>query len=257
MSPFSRKLKSLSQRYNVWEVWTDFIAMFAIAISNCCDKAHREKREDMYLKIIAKYNKEERELFPDLAAEIITSLETNPEQDFLGKAYMELELNNHWIGQFFTPYSVCQCLAEITAGGSAKQISENGYVTLNDCACGAGATLIAGVHSIRRILEKNPKPLCWQNHILVTAQDIDFTTGLMCYIQLSLLGCAAYVKIGDTISNPMSSSDDPSQYWFTPMYFSDVWQTRFVLRHLDRVLRLEEPSSQLSLLFPDSEKIPS
>ena len=29
--------------------------------------------------------------------------------------------------------------------------------------------------------------------MLVTAQDIDYTVALMCYIQLSLLGVAAYI----------------------------------------------------------------
>ncbi len=39
---------------------------------------------------------------------VVEALERNPEQDFLGELYMELELGNHWKGQFFTPYCVCK-----------------------------------------------------------------------------------------------------------------------------------------------------
>lgn len=232
-STFAKKLLGLSQRYHTWEVWSDFIVMFAAALSNSVDRSHREEREAMYAKIISKYNEAERMVFPELVAEVVNALTDDPEQDFLGRAYMELELGNHWIGQFFTPYSVCELMAEISTGTVVEQINQSGYVTLNDCACGAGATLIAGVHAIRHTLEKAQSPLCWQNHVLVTAQDLDFTTGLMCYIQLSLIGCAGYIKIGNTLTDPMCGGDDLSKYWFTPMYFSDVWHYRRICHKMD------------------------
>ena len=235
-SAFAKKLLNLSPRYHTWEVWSDFIVMFAVALSNVFDKSHFEEREAMYMKIIEKYNEKERIVFPELIAEVLQALEKEPEQDFLGSVYMELELGNHWIGQFFTPYSVCELMAEIYTGTVIEQINQSGYVTLNDCACGAGATLIAGVHAIKHRLEKAKSPLCWQNHVLVTAQDIDFTTGMMCYIQLSLIGCAGYIKIGDTITDPMCDSDDLSKYWFTPMYFSDVWQYRRIYHKIDLLI---------------------
>jgi hypothetical protein len=65
-----------------------------------------------------------------------------------------------------------------------------------------------------------------QNHLLVVAQDIDETVALMCYIQLSLLGVAGYVKVGNSLTEPMTDNDDKENYWFTPMYFSNVWVLR-------------------------------
>lgn len=90
--------------------------------------------------------------------------------------------------------------------------------------CGAGATLIAGIHAARKQLEK--ANLNHQNHLLVVAQDIDETVALMCYIQLSLLGVAGYVKVGNSLTEPMTDNDDKENYWFTPMYFSNVWVLR-------------------------------
>ena len=58
-STFAKKLLNLSQRYHTWEVWSDFIVMFAIAISNSVDKTQFEEREAMYMKIIEKYNEKD------------------------------------------------------------------------------------------------------------------------------------------------------------------------------------------------------
>ena len=198
--------------------------MYACAISNAVDKSHLNEREAMYLKRIQKYSKKEQELFPQLAAEVVLALEKKPEQDFLGKIFMELNLSNDSGGQFFTPYNVCQMMAEMTVGDVVAHVEKHGYITINDPACGAGATLIAAVHAAAKPLSE--AGFNWQNHVLVTAQDIDYTVALMCYIQLSLLGTAAYIKIGNTFTEPMGSADTLENYWFTPMYFSGVWSAR-------------------------------
>lgn len=222
--PFIKLYRELTYRWTPWEVWQDFITMYACAISNAVDKSHFNEREAMYLKRIQKYSKKEQELFPQLAAEVVLALEKNPEQDFLGKIFMELNLSNDSGGQFFTPYNVCRMMAEMTVGDVVAHVEKHGYITINDPACGAGATLIAAVHAAAKPLSE--AGFNWQNHVLVTAQDIDYTVALMCYIQLSLLGAAAYIKIGNTFTEPMDSTDTLENYWFTPMYFSGVWSAR-------------------------------
>lgn len=222
--PFIKLYRELTYRWTPWEVWQDFVTMYACAISNAVDKSHFDEREAMYLKRIQKYSKKEQELFPQLAAEVVLALEKNPEQDFLGKIFMELNLSNDSGGQFFTPYNVCRMMAEMTVGDVVAHVEKHGYITINDPACGAGATLIAAVHAAAKPLSE--AGFNWQNHVLVTAQDIDYTVALMCYIQLSLLGAAAYIKIGNTFTEPMDSTDTLENYWFTPMYFSGVWSAR-------------------------------
>lgn len=222
--PFIKLYRELTYRWTPWEVWQDFVTMYACAISNAVDKSHLNEREAMYLKRIQKYSKKEQELFPQLAAEVVLALEKKPEQDFLGKIFMELNLSNDSGGQFFTPYNVCQMMAEMTVGDVVAHVEKHGYITINDPACGASATLIAAVHAAAKPLSE--AGFNWQNHVLVTAQDIDYTVALMCYIQLSLLGTAAYIKIGNTFTEPMGSADTLENYWFTPMYFSGVWSAR-------------------------------
>lgn len=114
-------------------------------------------------------------------------------------------------------------------------IEQYGYISINDPCCGAGATLIAGVYVIRKQLEHCDPPRNYQNHILVVAQDVDEIVGLMCYIQISLLGLAGFIKIGNSITDPMSTDDSSENYWYTPMYFSDIWSTRRMLRQINKL----------------------
>jgi len=79
--------------------------------------------------------------------------------------------------------------------------------------------------------------LNFQNHVLVVGQDIDLTVGLMCYIQLSLLGVAAYIKIDNAITKPIVDNDTLENYWFTPMYFSDVWKTRRLIHRVEQLFK--------------------
>lgn len=233
--PFTKRMLTLTPKHRLWDVWADFITMFACALSNRFDRAHYEEREAMYMRIIKKYDKDEQQVFPMLAADLVEALDENPNQDFLGSAYMELELGNDHAGQVFTPYDVCCAMASISGGRIPLEVMDKGFVSINDCACGAGATLIAACHEAGKQLAIFG--LNWQNHILVTAQDIDFLVGMMCYIQLSLIGAAGYVKIGNSLTDPMTKDDGAKNYWYTPMYFSDVWHWRRVWHSVDRLMQ--------------------
>ena len=235
---FLDSFRKLTYRHRAWDIWRDFVIMFACSLSNPVDKTHYDEREKRYMKIIKKYNKQEQAIFPELAAQTVLALEENQEQDFLGSIFMELNLGNESGGQFFTPYHVCELMAEIALGDNVvQQVNEQGYITICDSCCGAGATLIAGVHAARKRLEK--ENLNYQNHILVVAQDIDEIVAMMCYIQLSLLGVAAYIKVGNTFTEPIAEGDSTENYWFTMMYFSDVWTMRRMVRKMDELLKGE------------------
>lgn len=230
---FLETFRSLTYRWRSWDIWTDFVTMAACTISNAVDKSHFEEREKTYLRIIKKYNKQERELFPKLFAHLVIALEENPEQDFLGDIYTEIGLNSKEHKQYFTPYHVCQLMAEITLGDIVTQVEEKGVVEIHDCCCGAGATLIAASNVAKHHLEK--AELNYQNHILVTGQDIDYIVAMMCYIQLSLLGIAGYFKVGNALTEPMTDNDSLEKYWFTPMYFFPVWHYRRVWHSMDKL----------------------
>ena len=181
-----------------WEVWSDVITMMACSIANAVDRTEKRHkgREKEYAECLKRIGSAEKPA--QLLAVIVNALEENPEQDFLGEMYMGLNLGNHWKGQFFTPYSICKMMSQITCGSIDSQIEQQGYISVCDEACGAGATLIAAAN------KKKKSKYNFQNHVLFVGQDIDRIVGMMCYIQLSLLGCAGYICIGNSLSNPLT-----------------------------------------------------
>ena len=237
---FLKSFQKLTYRHRAWDVWRDYILLHACSISNVLDKENYDQREKRYLKIINQYSKEEQAIFPELAAYTTMALDQNQEQDFLGKMFMRLNLGDRSTGQFFTPYHVCELMAEITMDDVEEEVKRKGYVSVNDPCCGAGATLIAGVHAIRKRLEKCDPPMNYQNHVLVITQDIDEIVALMCYVQLSLLGVAGYIKVGNSIVDPMTVGNKTDKYWFTPMYFSEVWQMRRTIQNFKDLYERKE-----------------
>ncbi len=238
---FVKLFDKLAQRHDRWTVWVDFAYMTAATLSNVVDKVHFKEREKDYLAIARKYNKAELEAVAEMFALLGIGMDENPDQDFLGELFMSLDLGNQYKGQFFTPYSVCRMMAQITGTDDLKaRLERQGWVSVNDCCCGAGALLVAFANECTR------QGVNYQTSVLFVAQDIDLTAGLMCYIQLSLLGCPGYVVIGNTLTEPSLSLDgrglipqDKGNVWYMPFYFRDVWHWRRVWAQMDMLFKSE------------------
>lgn len=227
---FARKFTPLCTSKSSWQVWGDFITMSALAIANGADREGKthDDREREYLSIIKRYPPKDQKVFPELLSALVMALEEDPEQDFLGEMFMALELGNHWKGQFFTPYSICQLMAAMTIQDKEQQIQRQGWAGINDPCCGAGALLIAARNEMVK------RGLGFRQALYV-AQDIDRIAALMCYLQLSLLGCAGYVVVADTLTEPsVSPTGSPlliapakgQEVWLMPAFFDEVWVYR-------------------------------
>ena len=223
----------LSRTRNRSSVWADIIVSIACAIAN----STTEKESKIYIKREKEYNDCILRLGnPDIVAKILAlitiELDKNPEQDFLGELYTEMNLTNSRTGQFFTPYEVCKVMSKINLNVTNNQITNKGWITVNDPACGTGATLIA----FSNILKENN--INYQKSALFVAQDIDRVTALMCYIQLSLLGCAGYIIVGNSLINPPTGNilmpiiQQEQEYWFAPLFFSSEWNYRRIISSL-------------------------
>lgn len=245
---FVKLFDTLTYGQHRWQAWSDMVWIFATVIANSVKTPHWEKREQRYLEIIQKYDKQRQKVFPELLAMLVKIMDeavnTGYYGDFLGELFMTLELGNNAGGQFFTPYSVCMMMAEITYNDRVEnEIKHKGYFSCNDCACGAGATLIA----MAEVMHKHH--VNYQQYCMFIAQDIDYTTALMCYIQLSLLGCAGQVRIGNTLTDPGTGDvlfgDGGENTWYTPMYFSPAWEIRRTAAQLERLfVRMEKKPEQ-------------
>lgn len=234
---FTRDFDTVTGRHNRGQVWRDWIWLCATSIANSLPSAQRAAREQRYQEIMRQYEPENQVTLARLLNQLVEVMDAGVSAgefgDFLGEMFMRLELSSSMNGQFFTPYHLCRLMAQMTVDGPAKEIQQKGWTSLNEPACGAGATLIAMAEAL------HCRGINYQNTVFFTAQDLDSTCALMCYIQLSLLGCAGWVRIGDTLSHPptapMLLGADDGDTWYTPMYYSKEWSPRILTARLTAV----------------------
>ena len=211
-------IESMGYRHSTWQVFSDFVEMSAIAISNTVDWIHKEERETRYLEILKTYEKKEQEMFPQMLAHLVNALEESLElsgpTDILGQIFHELELHNKWKGQFFTPVPVSEAMGMITAGDKAQIIEEKGFLTVGEPCVGSGAMVLG----FAKAMQSNKMNYCTQ--MVVTAQDIDLKCVHMAYLQFALYGIPAVVIHGNTLTVQEWSR------WYTPVYMLDGWVWR-------------------------------
>lgn len=186
------ELRNMSGRYSVYDMFQDWIKMLALSISNSCNPFFYEKREREYLELAHKHTPEEIDVFCKLNNLLIMACNEKFE-DVLGYIYMHLEVSSKALGQFFTPYHVCQLMANI----SVKEINCD-YI-INEPSCGAGGNIIAAAERLKE------RGINYQDEMKVICQDLDWKSVYMCYVQLSLYGIPAVVVQGDTLANPYTS----------------------------------------------------
>jgi len=223
-------IQEIGYRHGTWQVYSDFLELAAIAISNSVDKSQFDEREKRYLETINKYSKDEAIKIAHIFNDLIEALEVEAE-DVLGRVYQELGLGNKWMGQFFTPFQVSVAAGKIMLHDLKDTIRREGYVTVNEPTAGGGSMILGLCKAMF------DEKINYQEQMLVVAQDIDIRAVYMSYIQLSLVGVPAIIVHGNSLLVEERSR------WYTPMYVFGGWKYRLML---NKIMQKEEPK--------DSEK---
>lgn len=207
-------INKIAVKQSLYTVYSDFVELTALTISNTCDFENRDKREKQYLNIIEKY-KEEAILFSHLYSEFVEEMQKGF-NDVLGSLFMELGLGSKHTGQFFTPYHVAQATARVLFDSEQidKQIEERGYISLCEPSCGGGGMVIAFAEAMHKN-GYNP-----QQQLVIECNDLDVKGVYMTYVQLSLYGIPAVVNHADSLT--LSKYDT----FKTPTYILDGWEFR-------------------------------
>lgn len=162
-------LNANARRHDLWRVFSDFVEMAAIAISNSMDIYRRADRETRYMEIVKAYDAEELRRFAEALAALTMALELSEFDDMLGSVFMELGLGNKWHGQFFTPYHLCHMMGMMTLGDKDPRaaIAGKGYVVVNDPCIGGGAMIIGLAHAMK------DSDINFQQCMYAVCQDVD------------------------------------------------------------------------------------
>lgn len=210
----SQKLISLinktARSRHVFNVFSDFVEMSALAISNSCDKRFYDEREAKYMMLINKYEKQDQQNFPAMLAELTMEMERNP-RDILGEIYMAMGFGSKIVGQFFTPMSLSFVCAKITLNEVEETIKKKGFVTVNDCAIGGGAMPLAFALAFKE------KGYNYQTQLHISGTDVDIKGVHMAYLQYSLMGIPAVIHHGNSLSLETYSE------WKTPFHIMFGW----------------------------------
>lgn len=228
MTAIAKLIRRVSDRHDLWSVWSDFVEMAAIAMSNAVDLVQRDAREERYATIVKRYEPAAVSRFAEAFGALVLEFEDGID-DILGRAFMELELGSKWAGQFFTPFSLCRMMAELQLDTMPAVIEANGFATVSDPAVGAGAMPLAVCAALK------DAGINYQRVIHVTAQDIDELAAHMAYIQLALVGVPATVIVGDTLRMECRAR------WYTPAHVLGGWSMRLAAR--DRRATSTEPAA--------------
>lgn len=232
MKEIIKKFKRLQGKHDLWLIYSDFLEMMAIAISNSTErpfnKKRFEEREKEYLKISKKYTKDELMTFAEIYADIVNLQDKNVKKgngfrDILGSLLMQLELGNKWNGQFFTPDSIANLMARINLDKNKikEAIEKDGFVLGVDEAVGGGVTML-GLANTMLDLGYNP-----QQQLFIVCGDLDRKSCFMAYIQLAMAGIGAVVKNQDALeSDVIKDSINPMNVWVTPSFYMNGWKYR-------------------------------
>lgn len=225
---FSKLLDELSNyKYHKKEVFDDFTTIAYLSIASQVYKL-KDTQIKEYNRAKEKYSEDEFNKLVEMSQIAQNALEER-HHDFLGEVFMSSELGNGNRGQYFTPYSLSQLLAQITLTDLDEQLNEKGYITLDEPASGSGGMIIAAAEVVS---QKNHSPL---TSMIVQATDVDYLCFKMAYIQLSLLNIPANVRQGNTLSLEIT------QEIYTPagVYF---------LNNLNKKIVLSKDTQRIDLL---------
>ena len=199
------EIRSLAQSQGLNTVFTTFLEITANSLAAHTDPENAEKREQRYQEMASTMTPELLSSYARMLALLFLTVREYRDDpcDILGGIYHELNLNNEWNGQYFTPDDVCRFMAQITLP-SDELSTKDGPITINEPTCGSGTMVIGAIWAMQR------KEFDYRHNTFFVAQDIDIRCVWMAYIQLSLYGIPAMVIHGNTLT--MEEWD----IWYTP-----------------------------------------
>jgi type I restriction-modification system DNA methylase subunit len=213
LTTLEHAIRQLSYGQHLFTTFRHFVEVSAIAFSNVADPINRAAREEQYLSIVRQYTPEEFQKFPSLLGMLVACLEQES-TDVLGVLYHRLELHNEQAGQFFTPYPVCQAMANMLVHDAKELIEQQEFLRAHEPCVGSGAMIMALAQALRE------EGINYQQCLHVTAVDRDLLAVQMAYVHCTLLHIPAIIVHSDTLRAEVYS------VWRTFAHVMGLWDAK-------------------------------
>lgn len=198
-------------KHMLFDVYRDFCEMAALSLYNAVTFGpDREEREQRYLRVAKRYDRDELTEIAQLLAFVTLGLEVEL-CDFLGEAFGELEQHNSARGQFFTPFDVSYLMAELNIGSRLPELEHRDFIRVQEPTIGSGGMVLAFALAMQRAGHN------YQQQLHVVGADIDCRAVHMAYIQLSLAHIPAVIYLGNTLTMEFTET------WYTPAHILGGW----------------------------------
>lgn len=232
-------------KYRPYSVFSDWVEMTALALSNAVDKAQFEAREARYLDIVKRYEREEVQQLSGLLGYLVDAFSMGQDDivfdDVLGDIFMSCDFGSDYLGQFFTPYHVSSALAQMAVIDTVQSVlKQRDFIRMSEPTCGSGGMCVASAQVLHE------QGINYQQKLHITAHDIDPVCVQMAYIQMSLLHIPAVVILGNTLML------EERQRWYTPAHILGGWDWRLMVRDLPipTDCRSEDVIEELPVVIP-------
>lgn len=211
MRKFSDILNFIARKHSLGNTFSDFLELAVCALS-------MQQKEDRYLEVISRYDKDEALGFSEAFASMIIEMgDFNIGwNDPLG-AYFEEFITRGHNGQFFTPIPITDMLARVTI---QEQTFEQRIL---DPACGSGRTLLSTAQFAG-----------FSNRFY--GADVDKNCAMMSVINMCLHGLKGEIAWMNSLSNE---------------YYGGWIITRFPIPHL---IEITAEQSEIVLKLPETLK---
>ena len=185
----------MSGKYPPDIIFSDWVQCSALAIQNSCCMLHDQvwnSREEQYKNTMNRYTAAEQKDFARMLALLADAFEEQV-SDILGEIYMEAGCGSRHTAQFFTPFHISYLIAEAALAG--RKADEDGKYYISEPSVGGGGMIIAAAEILKR------QGIDFQQSMRVVAQDLDWRSVYMAYVQFSLLGIDAILIQGDSLAD--------------------------------------------------------
>lgn len=197
-------------KYDIRTVFQDIILMATIAIKNRYD--YSQEDEDVYLKIMNKYTKQEQEkIIESLAKLAMLYINQKEISDILGEIYSNIGLINKTKAQYFTPFHISRAIGRMVNEPGIKELKYKDFITIYDPCCGSGSMTLGYVEETRNKIQN------FSEKVVFFARDIDLNCVCMSFIQFTMNGIPAVIILGNSLLN------EKRKILYTPEFINKKW----------------------------------